>query len=60
MLEHRIVRHKLTRERFIMKIIPVNAPDHNVRQANAELKALQVCSSWAMVSKLVDYFLDEH
>ena len=39
-LDHQIVRHKKTNEKFLMKVIPHDAPDYTVNQGNAEIQAL--------------------
>ena len=58
-LEHLIVRHKVTHEKFIMKTIAHDEPQCFASQARAELHALQKCSRRSSMALLVDYFTDE-
>ena len=39
-LDHQIVRHRLTREKFLLKVIPHDAPDYIRYQAKAEVQTL--------------------
>ena len=36
-LDHQIVRHRVTREKFLLKVIPHDAPDYIRYQARAEI-----------------------
>ena len=39
-LDHQIVRHRKTHEKFLMKVIPHDAPDYISSQGKAEIQAL--------------------
>ena len=58
-LEQKIVRHRVTGEKFIMKVIPHDAPKFLDEQARAEILALHKCYEWKLMAQLVDYFTDE-
>ena len=58
-LQHFVVKHRVTHERFIMKAIPHDEPDCFASQARAELQALQKCEKLSSMALLVDYFTDE-
>ena len=53
-----IVAHRLTKERFLMKLISHGAPIETKLQAKAELQALQKTSQWVKTIDLVDSFTD--
>ena len=53
-----IVAHRVTNERFLMKLISHSAPNETKLQAKAELLALQKTSKWAETIDLVDCFTD--
>ena len=50
------MKHRVTHERFLMKIISNEAPDQIKLQFKAELLALQVCNRNEGIIKLVDCF----
>ena len=56
--ERLIVKHRVTHERFLMKIISNKAPDQIKLQFKAELLALQMCNRNEGIIKLIDCFTD--
>ena len=57
-LGRQIVKHKVTKEKFVMKMIPYDAPYQIKKQAERELLALQKTASWDETLGLTDYFTD--
>ena len=53
-----LVRHRVTRELFCMKLVPYAAADSFKAQAMAEVRALQACYHIKEVFGLVDLFDD--
>ena len=53
-----LVRHRVTRELFCMKLVPYAAADSFKAQAMAEVRALQACYHIKEVFGLVDLFED--
>ena len=56
--ERIMVKHRVTHERFLMKIITNEAADEIKLQVRTELLALQKCNRNEGIIKLIDYFTD--
>ena len=57
-LEQLLVRHRITKEKFIMKVIRNDTQVELKMQGQAELQALQRTSHWKETIELVDCFTD--
>ena len=58
-LKHKVVIHRLTRQKHILKTIPHDAPQCIAEQARSEILALQTSSGLKQTVQLVDQFTDE-
>ena len=57
-IERSIVKHRVTKDKLLMKVIPHDAPSQIKEQAHREILALQKTSHWAESIGLLDYFAD--
>lgn len=55
-----MVKHRVTREKFVMKVLAHDAPMAIAQQVESEVLALQTTSKYHWTTELVDYFADAH